>query len=346
MRLGLDCRGLISDERLRFGRQLGATDVIAGGAAFAQRRTGSGPLHLQYEELARAREQVESAGMNLHAVENLPFSWFGDIFYGGPQRDSQIENWQHTVRSIGQAGIPVLGYCLMDGSAGRYSTRTELAAAIRGGALASRYEHELLARPAPTARSTWPDVSGRAEISEVQMLENVEVFLQAVLPVAEEEQVKLALHPDDPPVRSIHGLPRLASSHAGLHRLLELVPSDNHGLDFCQGTISEMDEDVYEAIRHFGSRGQIFYVHFRNVSAAVPDFVETFIDEGYVDMARAMRLYAETNVDVPFIEDHVPHLSEDDDNQHRSRAFAMGYIKALIDAVAPTDRTEDGDADA
>ena len=94
-----------------------------------------------------------------------------------------------------------------------------------------------------------------------------------------------------------------------------------------------MDEDVYEAIRYFGGRGQIFYVHFRNVSAPVPTFVESFIDDGYVDMARAMRLYGEAGVDVPFIEDHVPHLSDDDGSQHRSRAFAMGYIKALIDSV-------------
>ncbi len=129
------------------------------------------------------------------------------------------------------------------------------------------------------------------------------------------------------------GLPRLASSHAGLRRILELVPSDNHGLDFCQGTISEMDEDIYEAISYFGRQGKIFYVHFRNVSAPVPAFVETFIDEGYVDMAKAMRLYDEAGVDVPFIDDHVPHISDDDPYQHRSRAFAMGYIKALLDVV-------------
>ncbi len=84
MRVGLDCRGSISDELLSFGRQLGATDAIAGGAALARSRSASGPLHLEYGELAQAREQVEAAGMNLHAVENLPFPWYGDIFYGGP----------------------------------------------------------------------------------------------------------------------------------------------------------------------------------------------------------------------------------------------------------------------
>lgn len=276
------------------------------------------------------RERVDAAGMRLHAIENLPFHWYGDIFFGGPQQDLQIEHWKITLRSMGRVGVPVLGYCLMDGSSGRYSTRTDLAATVRGGASATQYVEARLDRATDEARDTWPET--RKSLSEDEMLENVESFLKAVLPVAEEEGVKLALHPDDPPVSSLYGLPRLASSHAGLRRLLELVPSDHHGLDFCQGTISEMDEDIYEAISYFGARGKIFYVHFRNVSAVVPDFVETFIDDGYVDMAKAMLLYAEAGVDVPFIDDHVPHLSEDDAYQHRSRAFAMGYIKALLDA--------------
>ena len=331
MRLGLDCRKDLSDELLTFGRQLACTDVISGGGGVISLRTGEGPAYLQEDELTTIRERIEAAGMKLHAIENLPFSWYGDIFYGGPQQQKQIEHWKDTLRSMGRAGIPVLGYCLMEGSSGRYSTRTAMAAPIRGGASATEYVEEQLSEATDDARATWP--ATREALSEEQMLENVEEFLKAVLPVAEAEGVKMALHPDDPPVPSLYGLPRLASSHAGLHRILELVPSDNHGLDFCQGTISEMDEDVYEAISFFGRQGKILYVHFRNVSAPVPDFVETFIDEGYVDMAKAMRLYDEAGVDVPFIDDHVPHISEDDPNQHRSRAFAMGYIKALLDAV-------------
>ena len=334
MRLGIDCRGALSDELLRSGRQLGATDAITGGAALARARKDAGPPYLEYDELAQARARVEAAGMKLHAIENLPFAWYGDLFYGGPQRQQQLENWQQTLRSMGRAGIPILGYCLMEGSAGRYSTRTNLEAGGRGGARVSHYDHERLDDPTTTARATWPERKNRAPLSAAQMLQNIEEFLGAVLPVAAASGVKMALHPDDPPVPSIHGLPRLASSHAGLRRLLELVPSDHHGLDFCQGTIAEMDEDVYEAIRYFGARGKIFYVHFRNVSGSVPDFSESFIDDGYVDMARAMRLYRQAGVDVPLIEDHVPHLSDDDEHQNRSRAFAIGYIKALLDSSA------------
>lgn len=331
MRLGLDCRKDFSDNLLTFGRQLACTDVISGGPAVIDRRSGQGPPYLEQGELSSLRERTEAAGMKLHAIENLPFSWYGDIFYGGPRREQQIEYWKDTLSAVGQAGIPVLGYCLMEGSSGRYSTRTDMTAPIRGGASATEYVEARLSDATADARATWPET--REAMSAAQMLENVEEFLQAVLPVAEEEGVKLALHPDDPPVPSLYGLPRLASSHAGLRQLLELVPSDHHGLDFCQGTISEMDEDIYDAISYFGSQGKILYVHFRNVSAVVPDFVETFIDEGYVNMAKAMRLYEEAGVDVPFIDDHVPHLSDDDPYQHRSRAFAMGYIKALLDAV-------------
>ena len=331
MRLGLDCRKDLSDKLLTFGRQLACTDVISGGGAVISLRSGDGPPYLERNELSSMRERIEAAGMKLHAIENLPFSWYGDIFYAGPQRQNQIEHWKDTLRSMGRAGIPVLGYCLMEGSSGRYSTRTDMAAAIRGGASATEYTEDRLADATDDARATWPET--REALSEERLLENVEEFLKAVLPVAEAEGVKMALHPDDPPVPSLYGLPRLASSHAGLRRILELVPSAHHGLDFCQGTISQMDEDIYEAISHFGRRGKILYVHFRNVSAPVPDFVETFIDEGYVDMAKAMRLYNEAGVDVPFIDDHVPHISEDDPYQHRSRAFAMGYIKALLDEV-------------
>ena len=224
----------------------------------------------------------------------------------------------------------------MEGSSGRYSTRTDVAGTTRGGAHATSYARGQMADATAAARSTWPDTNARAGLSEAEMLESVASFLQAVLPVAAEAGVKLALHPDDPPEPSIHGLPRLASSHAGLRRLLDLVPSDYHGLDFCQGTISEMDEDIYEAIRSFGAQGKILYVHFRNVSAPVPAFVESFIDDGYVDMAKAVRLYREAGVDVPLLDDHVPHLTHDDDHQHRSRAFAMGYIRALLDALPPS----------
>ena len=158
-------------------------------------------------------------------------------------------------------------------------------------------------------------------------------FLKAVIPVAEEAGVQMALHPDDPPISPIAGVARVFRSHEALQRFIEIVPSTANGLTFCTGTIDAMPEDVYEAIRFFGSRGKIFHVHFRNVTGPVPKFSETFIGAGRVDMMEAMKAFYEAGVDAPVVEDHVPVLEEGSGKQYRARAHAMGYIKALMDAA-------------
>ena len=122
-------------------------------------------------------------------------------------------------------------------------------------------------------------------------------------------------------------------SHAALKRLTEIVPSDSNGLTFCQGTISEMPENVLDAIRYFGSRNKICNVHFRNVSGTVPSFSETFIDEGHVDMLEAMKAYKEVGYDGPIIDDHVPVMVGGGERQYHSHAFAMGYMRALVQAA-------------
>ena len=155
-----------------------------------------------------------------------------------------------------------------------------------------------------------------------------------MVPVAEEAGVKLALHPDDPPISPFAGVAGIFRSHEALRRLTETVPSESNALTFCQGTISEMPESVIDAIRYFGSRNKIAFVHFRNVSGPVPRFTETFIDEGYVDMAEAMRAYKESGVDVAMVDDHVPDMVADADGQYRAHAHAMGYLKGLRDAVS------------
>ena len=157
--------------------------------------------------------------------------------------------------------------------------------------------------------------------------------LRSVIPVAEQAGVRMGLHPDDPPISPIGGVARIIRSHSAMKRLTEIVPSDSNGLTFCQGTISEMPENVIDAIRYFGSRAKIIFVHFRNVTGPVPRFSETFVDEGHVNMLEAMKAYKEVGFDGPMIDDHVPHVIGDSSGQHRSHAYVMGYMKALIDAV-------------
>jgi mannonate dehydratase len=166
-----------------------------------------------------------------------------------------------------------------------------------------------------------------------EMWENYAYFMRAVVPVAEEAGVTLALHPDDPPVPSLGGVARLFSNFEGFRRAMEIVPSPNSGLDFCMGCWSEMGPGVIEAIRYFGQRGKIVYVHFRDVQGTVPCFQECFLGEGNVDVIAAMRALKEVGFTGFLLDDHVPHIVDDTDWGHRARAHAIGYIQALINTV-------------
>jgi mannonate dehydratase len=174
--------------------------------------------------------------------------------------------------------------------------------------------------------------------TEEAMWRNLEYWIKKVTPAAEKAGIRLGIHPDDPPVKELAGVPRLFRNHAAYRRLIEIYPSRSNGIEFCQGTFSEMQDDVYEAIKYFGSRDKILYVHFRNVSGPVPKFREEFINTGYVDMVKAMRLYRDSGFQGVFIDDHVPTVEGDTPfpgnlGGYRSRVFAAGYLQALIEAV-------------
>ena len=202
-----------------------------------------------------------------------------------------------------------------------YSWRTSRAPTARGAADATVFDWDV-AKTVPA--------SELGEVDDDRIWAAFEYFVKAVAPVAEEYGVKLALHPDDPPISPLAGIARIFRSHESLQRLCDLAPSDYNGLEFCQGTVAEMPENVIGGIERFVGQGKDLYVHFRNVSAPVPSFSETFIDEGYVNMAEAMQAYSEVGFDGPMIDDHVPGVVGDKSG-YRSRAFAMGYIKGLID---------------
>jgi len=114
----------------------------------------------------------------------------------------------------------------------------------------------------------------------------------------------------------------------------EVAPSPNHGIEFCMGCFSEMiNNDVIGAIRYFGERGKIFYVHMRDVQGCVPSFQECFLGEGNFDPVMAIKALKETNFDGFIIDDHVPKMIDDTDWNHRGHAHATAYILALVDAV-------------
>jgi mannonate dehydratase len=208
--------------------------------------------------------------------------------------------------------------------------RTQEPAVLRGGARGTRFnlaEHD----PAQLTH-------GRV-YSEAEMWANYDYYMERILPVAEEAGVRLALHPDDPPVESLGGIARLFRNFDGFKRAMTTFDSPMHGLDFCMGCWSEMggQENVLRAIQYFGERDKIIYVHFRDVQGTADCFHECFIDEGQVDTLTAMRLFKAVGFTGFFICDHVPHMVDDTQWGHRGRAYAIGYISALIDVAHKLD---------
>ncbi|MAG35178.1 MAG: mannonate dehydratase, partial [Dehalococcoidia bacterium] len=292
MRLAMT--GQTDDEFLAFARQLGATDILS------VRELPTDKGYYGFQDLLFLRKRIEDAGLRC-AARSLPANWSNKIKLGLPGRDEQIDNWCKTLRNMGAAGIPVLYYTFTLRSAGGYGLRTSRTTPGRGGARVTSFDYDLIKG---ATQDYWdPPVADSVETTDEQMWDHVTYFLQAVIPVAEQAGVRMALHPDDPPISPIAGVARIFRSHAALQRLIEIVPSDSNGLNFCQGTVSEMPENVLDAIRYFGSRDKIFYVHFRNVTGPVPQFAETFIDEGHVNMLEAMRAYKEVGFDGPMVDD-------------------------------------------
>ena len=150
------------------------------------------------------------------------------------------------------------------------------------------------------------------EVTSEQLWSRLSDFLEAVVPVAEEAGVRLAAHPDDPPMPTLRSTARLVHQPRLYQKLLDLVPSPSNALEFCQGTIAEMSEgSVYEAIEQYAAQSKIAYVHFRNVRGKVPQYHEVFIDEGDVDMVECLKLYSKHGFDGVMVPDHTPHLTCD-----------------------------------
>ena len=314
MRAGFGQFKTATPEYLEFAAQFGATDILLNTPDLPGI---NGRWELR--DLVKLRLSIEQWGMKLSALENVPTSFYEDIMLGGPKRDEQIENMIFTIRNIARAGIPIFGYNWMPSHVWR--TPPEV---IRGGAIATAFDDEIA--------KGLPFTHGRA-YDEDEMWEFLEYWIKIITPIAEEEGIRLGIHPCDPPVETLGGIPQLMRSFDAYKRLIEIYPSESNAIEFCQGTFSEMNEDIYEMIEYFVSRHKILYVHFRNVSGQVPKFHEEFINTGYVDMYRAMQIYDKHDFDGFFIDDHVPHTHEDTAWGHRGRAFANGYIQAMIEAV-------------
>jgi len=285
------------------------------------------------EGLTKLRERVESFGLHLAAVP-LPLSSSyitksenPAIMLGkSPERDREIDDICKMIQNCSRAGIPIVKYNMSILGVVRTGRVPG-----RGGCSYSSFDYE--------HTSQEPPLTEAGPVSAEMMWERITYFLKRVVPVAEECKVKMACHPHDPAMpadKGFRGVHRVLGSVDGLKHFIEINPSPYHGLNFCQGTVSEMlkdpGEEIFDVIRYFGSRKKIFNVHFRNIHGGFLNFQETFPDAGDVDMLKALRVYKEVGYDGMLMPDHVP-VIQGDQGGHQAFAFAFGYIRALMQAV-------------
>jgi len=331
--------GSIAQSRLRFIRQLGVTDVFLDHSStdeepgeFLDEGTGKdriiidGDVIPTTEELVAARERVEDAGLRFAGIHSVPYSLYGPIMLGTDKGDERIELVKQFIRNLGEADIPILGY--QWNPRGLVPMRTRMDRPIRGGAAATEFDIETLEAPFETVDSV------EREYTEAEFWRNYERFVKAVVPVAEEAGVRMALHPVDPPgFEQLGGIPRLFRDVEAFERAMDIIPSDHHGLKLCLGCFSQLGEDIPALIHRFGERDQIVFVHFRDVVGTVPAFHETFVDEGNFDEYEAMQALSEVGFDGAVLPDHVPQMEGDSDWGHRGNAFTAGYLRGLISAL-------------
>lgn len=345
---------MLDEENYRFARQCGATHAVVHlvdytyqgddqllddqpvGSSTGWGLAGSTEGRWSVEALTRLREELAQHDLRLEAIENLDPAHWHDVLLGGPKREEQAEAVKEIIRNMGAARIPTLGYNFsLAGVAGRI--RGPFA---RGGAASVGMDG---ADDTPMPKSiVWnmiydPEAGEVAhpETTEEEFWQRAEQFLSEMLPVAEEAGVRLAAHPDDPPVPRLRGQPRLIRRPGDFQRLIELHPSPSNTLEFCLGTLSEMpgDEDVYRVIERHAEQGDIGYVHFRNVRGKAPNYHEVFLDEGDLDMPRAIGILQEAGFDGVVIPDHTPQMTCGAP-WHAGMAYATGYMRALLQSTA------------
>jgi mannonate dehydratase len=286
------------------------------------------------KELVALRREVNAADLELEAIENFDPAHWHDVLLDGPRKRQHLENVQTIIRRVGEAGIPVMGYNFsIAGVCGRITGPF-----ARGRAVSVGMDRPL-DTPMPRGMAWNMLVDPEAPPGDVpaatldQLWQRLAEFLDAALPVAERAGVKLAAHPDDPPLPTMRGQPRLVYQPQLFQRLLDLHPSQANTLEFCIGTVAEMtDGDVYQATEQYSRQGKLAYVHFRNITGKVPHYRETFLDDGDVDMFRVLRILKRNGFGGVIIPDHTPQMSCSAP-WHAGMAHALGYMKAALQVI-------------
>jgi len=315
-----------TDEELHFLKQIGAEYVSVGSTP--DLRTADGFLQI--------KKRYADAGITVWNIGNTTVHNMPEVTLNLPGRDKKIEAYKQYLRNLGQAGIYYTTYAHMGNgiwSSGRAEIR---------GSFAREFD-----MASPNKVGVWMDqkfyepLSHGRRFSQEEIWENFTYFIKQVAPVAEENNVRIGIHPDDPPVPELAGVPRcIFANFEGYKRAMEIANSPNVGICLCCGCWNEggpklMHKDPAEMIHYFGAE-KIWKIHFRNVSAPLPHFVETFMDNGYYDMSKIMTALVDVKFDGIVILDHTPELVG---GHYPEQAYGFAYMKALKDRAEAEART-------
>jgi mannonate dehydratase len=293
-----------------------------GWVAADQTAPPPGERSWELPALVRLRDVFQAVGVELTALEDSPPMDL--IRLAQPGRDEQIQWWIDMIQAAGQVGIRTICYNWM-ALHGWVRTHSDLPG--RGGSRVSGYSHRHMQALGPLVEP--------GAYTHDDLWAGLEYFLAAVLPHAEQAGIELGMHPDDPPLPEIRGLPRIMCSVENYDRLLAISDSVANGVTFCQGNFTLMCDDLPGVIRRWGDR--IKYVHLRDVVGDAREFTETFHDEGPTDLVACMEAYADTGFAGILRPDHVPTLAGEDNTRPGymvlGRLHAIGYIEGLRDAA-------------
>ncbi len=283
-------------------------------------------MPMDLDSLSETKKFVEERGLTLSLIEGGPP--IDRIVLGKEGRDDQIEQYKIALGNMGKLGVKVLCYDFMPQiSDDAMVIRTSYQTLERGSALTSSFEMDKF-DPASFPHE-------ESSTSDEHMWDNLEYFLTRIVPAAEEAEVKLAMHPDDPPLSPMCGLSRIIRSVENFDRLLSIAPSEVNGITLCQGCFRELGCHIPDVIRHFADN--IHFVHFRDVAGTLENFRETFPDNGPTDMVEVFKTYKEIGYEGFIRSDHVPLLATEkvksDGYSMQGHIFAIGYMKGLMEPI-------------
>jgi len=328
VRMRLGCQSApTNDEHLAYLARYGVRDItgypaVADGRLYATREE----LKTMLGMAERHKIKIEGIALPFLTSSHIDKEKHGAIVLGeSPERDRDIDAVQAMIRNCADVGIPSIKYNM------------SILGVLRTGRVPGRgdatYSQWSLAKAHPATPLTR---AGR--VTAERFWERITYFLDRVIPVANENKIRMACHPHDPgvPPEGYQGVDRVLGTVEGLKRFLTIRESPYHGLNFCQGTVSEMladpGKEIFDVIRYFGTRKKIFNVHFRNIRGHRNEFVEVYPDEGDIDFVKAIRVYREVGYPYLLMPDHVPQAPNDPAGL-QSFAFCYGYIRGLLQSL-------------